>query len=193
MWENWLTARMIRRQRVMKMNVPNILTIVRVILVPVFIVLAFVDSIAALVVFIAASLTDFLDGHLARKNGQVTNFGKFMDPLADKLLVTSALICFVELGQIPAWVAIVVVGRDLAVDGLRMLAATRNIVMAAGWSGKIKTAVTMVAICVMLVFGHVEAVNIVCYALILLLNVISLADYFHGNGKLLLEEPDKKH
>ena len=177
----------------MKMNVPNILTIVRVILVPVFIVLAFVDSIAALVVFIAASLTDFLDGHLARKNGQVTNFGKFMDPLADKLLVTSALICFVELGQIPAWVAIVVVGRDLAVDGLRMLAATRNIVMAAGWSGKIKTAVTMVAICVMLVFGHVEAVNIVCYALILLLNVISLADYFHGNGKLLLEEPDKKH
>ena len=171
----------------MKMNVPNILTIMRVILVPVFFFCVFWNSWAALVVFVIASLTDFLDGNLARKNNQVTNFGKFMDPLADKLLVTTALICFVQLGQIPAWAAIIVVGRDLAVDGLRMVAASRNIVMAAGWSGKIKTAVTMIVICVMLVFGEREIVNQIGAGLILLLNVISLVDYFHANGKVLLD------
>ena len=87
----------------MKMNVPNVLTILRVILVPVFFFCFFENEYAALAVFITASLTDFLDGHLARKNGQVTNFGKFMDPLADKLLVTTALICFVQVGSLPAW------------------------------------------------------------------------------------------
>ena len=128
--------------------------------------------------------------HLARKNGQVTNFGKFMDPLADKLLVTTALICFVQVGQIPAWAAIIVVGRDLAVDGLRMVAASRNIVMAAGWSGKIKTGVTMIAVCVMIVFGEREIVNQICAGLILLLNVVSLIDYFHANGRVLMEGDD---
>jgi CDP-diacylglycerol--glycerol-3-phosphate 3-phosphatidyltransferase len=91
------------------------------------------------------------------------------------------------MGQIPAWVPIIVVGRDLAVDGLRMVAASQNIVMAAGWSGKIKTAVTMVGICVMIVFHDVNAVNIVCYGLIVLLNIVSLIDYFHANGKVLLD------
>ncbi len=171
----------------MKMNVPNILTIIRVILVPVFIICFFQNEYVALAVFIIASFTDFLDGNLARKNGQVTNFGKFMDPLADKLLVTSALICFVQVGQIPAWAAIIVVGRDLAVDGLRMLAASRSIVMAAGWSGKIKTAVTMLAICVMIVFGGEELVNQIGAGLIILLNIVSLIDYFHANGKVLLD------
>ena len=174
----------------MKMNVPNVLTILRVILVPVFFFCFFVNEYVALTVFITASLTDFLDGHLARKNGQVTNFGKFMDPLADKLLVTTALICFVQVGQIPAWAAIIVVGRDLAVDGLRMVAASRNIVMAAGWSGKIKTGVTMIAVCVMIVFGEREIVNQICAGLILLLNVVSLIDYFHANGRVLMEGDD---
>ncbi len=174
----------------MKMNVPNVLTILRVILVPVFFFCFFENEYAALTVFITASLTDFLDGHLARKNGQVTNFGKFMDPLADKLLVTTALICFVQVGQIPAWAAIIVVGRDLAVDGLRMVAASRNIVMAAGWSGKIKTGVTMIAVCVMIVFGEREIVNQICAGLILLLNVVSLIDYFHANGRVLMEGDD---
>lgn len=172
------------------MNTPNKLTIIRVILVPIFLVcLLYWNNYVALALFIIASLTDFLDGHLARKNNQITNFGKFMDPLADKLLVTTALICFVQMGQLPAWVAIIVVGRDLAVDGLRMVAASQNIVMAAGWSGKIKTAVTMVSICVMITpLGEIAAVNIVCAVLILILNVVSFADYFHANGKILLEQ-----
>jgi CDP-diacylglycerol--glycerol-3-phosphate 3-phosphatidyltransferase len=171
----------------MKMNTPNMLTIMRVILVPVFFFCIYWNRYVALAVFIIASLTDFLDGYLARKNNEITNFGKFMDPLADKLLVTTALICFAGMGQIPAWVPIIVVGRDLAVDGLRMVAASQNIVMAAGWSGKIKTAVTMVGICVMIVFHDNNVVNIVCYGLIVLLNIVSLIDYFHANGKVLLD------
>lgn len=172
------------------MNTPNKLTVMRVILVPVFLVcLLYWNHYVALAVFIIASLTDYLDGHLARKNNQITNFGKFMDPLADKLLVTTALICFVQLGQLPAWVTIIVVGRDLAVDGLRMIAASQNIVMAAGWSGKIKTAVTMFSICFMITpLGEIAAVNMVCAALILILNVISFVDYFSKNGKLLLDQ-----
>ncbi len=171
----------------MKMNVPNILTILRVVLVPVFYLCFNLNCWVALGIFALASFTDFLDGYLARKNNQITNFGKFMDPLADKLLVTTALICFAASGQLPAWVTAIVVGRDLAVDGLRMLAASRNIVMAAGWSGKVKTAVTMAVICVMLVFGSYGAVNAVGAGLILVLNLISLVDYFHKNGHVLLD------
>lgn len=172
------------------MNTPNKLTIVRVVLVPLFLIcFLYWNRYVALAIFIIASLTDYLDGHLARKNNQITNFGKFMDPLADKLLVTTALICFVQTGQLPAWITIIVVGRDLAVDGLRMMAASQNIVMAAGWSGKIKTAVTMVSICLMITpLGDIAAVNWVCAALILILNAVSFADYFSKNGKLLLDQ-----
>lgn len=174
------------------MNVPNILTVLRMALVPVFIVtVLYINNIAAMVIFIIASATDWLDGYLARKNNEITNFGKFMDPLADKMLVTSALICFVSLGWMPAWVAIVVVSRDLAVDGLRMIAASRSIVMAAGMTGKVKTAVTMVCIPVMMVFGQagigILTVNNVCSLIILALNIISMADYFMKNGKVILE------
>lgn len=174
------------------LNTPNILTIIRMIFVPVFIVLLlYVSRIAACVVFVVASLTDWLDGYLARKNNEITNFGKFMDPLADKMLVTSALVCFVGLGWMPAWVAMIVIGRDLAVDGLRMLAASRNIVMAAGWSGKVKTAVTMVLIPVMLVFGEagvgILTINNISALIIVALNIISMVDYFMKNGKVILE------
>lgn len=170
----------------MKRNIPNILTIFRVVLVPVYFGFFYWNKYAALAVFIIASLTDFLDGYLARKNDLVTSFGKFMDPLADKLLVTTALLCFVDIGQVPVAVAAVVVGRDLAVDGLRMTAASKNVVMAAGWTGKVKTFATMVAICVMIVFGDVEVINIIGSVLILILNVVSFADYFLHNGKILL-------
>ncbi|MBQ6755791.1 MAG: CDP-diacylglycerol--glycerol-3-phosphate 3-phosphatidyltransferase [Oscillospiraceae bacterium] len=174
------------------MNTPNILTIIRMIFVPVFILLLlYVSRIAACAVFVLASLTDWLDGYLARKNNEITNFGKFMDPLADKMLVTSALVCFVGLGWIPAWVAMIVIGRDLAVDGLRMVAASRNIVMAAGWSGKVKTAVTMVLIPVMLVFGEtgvgILTINNISALIIVALNIISMVDYFMKNGKVILE------
>lgn len=174
------------------LNTPNILTIIRMIFVPVFIVLMlYVSRIAACVVFVVASLTDWLDGYLARKNNEITNFGKFMDPLADKMLVTSALVCFVGLGWMPAWVAMIVIGRDLAVDGLRMVAASRNIVMAAGWSGKVKTAVTMVLIPVMLVFGEagvgILTINNISALIIVALNIISMVDYFMKNGKVILE------
>ena len=174
------------------LNTPNILTIIRMIFVPVFILLLlYVSRIAACAVFVLASLTDWLDGYLARKNNEITNFGKFMDPLADKMLVTSALVCFVGLGWMPAWVAMIVIGRDLAVDGLRMLAASRNIVMAAGWSGKVKTAVTMVLIPVMLVFGEagvgILTINNISALIIVALNIISMVDYFMKNGKVILE------
>lgn len=170
-------------------NLPNKLTIMRVVLVPFFIVcLLYWNKYAALAIFIVASLTDWFDGRIARKYNLVSNFGKFLDPLADKLLVTSALVCFVQLGQLPAWVAIIVIGRDLAVDGLRMMAASKNIVMAAGWSGKIKTAVTMVAICLMMTPLCTPVVNTVCVALILILNVVSMTDYFVHNGQLLADK-----
>lgn len=172
----------------MNRNIPNILTILRVVLVPVFFVFFYWNKYAALAIFIIASLTDFLDGYLARKNNLVTSFGKFMDPLADKLLVTTALLCFADIGQIPMAVVVVVVGRDLAVDGLRMTAATKNVVMAAGWTGKVKTFATMVAICVMIVFSDIEYLNIIGSILILVLNVVSFVDYFWHNGKILAGE-----
>lgn len=170
------------------MNTPNKLTIVRMALVPVFIVLLlYVNRIAALVVFIVASATDWLDGYLARKNHEITNFGKFMDPLADKMLVTSALVCFVGTAQLPAWVAMIVIGRDLAVDGLRMVAASRDVVMAAGKSGKVKTAATMVVMCFMIAFSDIAWLNIAGAAIIVVLNLYSMYDYFSKNWKVLLD------
>ncbi len=129
------------------MNLPNKLTTLRMILVPVFIVLYLNKlPIPALIVFIAASLTDFLDGHLARKNNMVTDYGKIMDPLADKLLVTSAFVCMVETGVIPAWMVIVILAREFLITGLRAVAANKGVVIAAAWSGKIKTVTQMFAI-----------------------------------------------
>lgn len=137
------------------MNLPNKLTLLRAVLVPVFLLLLFVKAIPlnftlALVVFVAASVTDALDGHIARKNGLVTNFGKFLDPLADKVLVISALISFIELDIIGSIPVIIIVAREFMVSGLRLLAADGGIVVAAGFSGKLKTAFTMVTIVVIL-------------------------------------------
>lgn len=133
------------------MNLPNKLTLLRALLVPVFIVFALIDRItmnftAALIVFILASITDALDGYIARKNNLVTTFGKFLDPLADKILVISALAVFVDLGIISAVPFVIIIAREFMVSGLRLVAADSKVVVAAGFWGKLKTAFTMVAI-----------------------------------------------
>ena len=132
------------------MTLPNILTCVRVLLIPVFMVLAYQNNmpcdIAALIVYVVACLTDYVDGYLARKNNQVTNFGKFMDPVADKLLVMAALLIFVEDGTIAAWMVAIILGREFIVSALRMVAASEGLVIAANMWGKAKTMITMITL-----------------------------------------------
>ena len=132
------------------MTLPNILTCVRVLLIPVFMVLAYQNNmpcdIAALTVYVVACLTDYVDGYLARKNNQVTNFGKFMDPVADKLLVMAALLIFIEDGTIPAWAVAIILGREFIVSALRMVAASEGLVIAANMWGKAKTMITMITL-----------------------------------------------
>ncbi len=172
----------------MTMNTPNKLTLFRIVLVPVFIALLLNQmSIAAGIVFIIASLTDTLDGYLARKYHQITVFGKFMDPLADKLLVCSALICLVELHRIPSWVVVIIVGRDFIISGYRLIAAERGIVIAANWWGKIKTVVQMIMIIVLVfefggIFTIVETVLIAAAAV---LTILSLVIYLKDNIQVL--------
>ena len=141
------------------MNLPNKLTLLRIILTPIFMAVLYWGfpgaDYAALAIFIVASLTDMLDGKIARKYNLVTDFGKFADPLADKILVVAALLWFVETGRMPAWMVMIVVTREFAVSGLRMIASDNGRVIAAGWSGKVKTASTMVCIVVMLAMGPV--------------------------------------
>ena len=139
------------------MNLPNKLTLLRIVLILPFLLVLYLDvpyaPYIALAIFIAASLTDMLDGKIARKRGLVTDFGKFADPLADKILVVAAMLWFVECGRMPAWMVMIVITREFAVSGLRMIASDNGRVIAAGWSGKVKTASTMVCIVVMLLLG----------------------------------------
>ena len=137
------------------MNLANKLTVIRIFLVPIFLIFIAVQGIPygtfiATFIFILASLTDKLDGYIARSRNQITNFGKFMDPLADKLLVTSALISLVELQMVPSWAAIVIIAREFAVSGLRTIAASEGKVIAASWWGKIKTVIQIIAIVLLL-------------------------------------------
>ncbi len=166
------------------MNTANKLTLLRVLMIPVFLVLIYQDSTVlrywALGVFILASLTDFVDGYIARKYHQITDFGKFMDPLADKLLVLSALVWFTEIGLLPGWGLLLVIAREISVTGLRLVAVEQGRVIAAGWSGKVKTASTMVGICLMLL-GISSLVDQVCIAVILLTTVYSGVEYFVVN------------
>ncbi len=190
------------------MNLPNRLTLLRVVLIPVFVVLLAVDfdwgNIAFLgaeipmhqfiagVIFTIAAITDWLDGHLARKHNLVTNFGKFMDPLADKLLVTAALVLLVEMDLVAAWVVVVILSREFAVTGLRLVAADEGIVVAAGKSGKAKTWVQLFAI-IFLLFGN----PIFSYVgiqfgewamwLALVLTIYSGAEYFAQNYKIIVK------
>lgn len=179
----------------MKMNLPNKLTILRVIMIPFFVAALMVAGtenqtlrMVALVLFVVASLTDLLDGKIARKYNLVTNFGKFMDPLADKLLVCSALICFIELGQLPAWMVIIIISREFIISGFRLVASDNGVVIAASYWGKFKTTFQMAAIILLIL--NVPALSIVttiCIWIALALTVISLCDYIIKNHKVLTE------
>ena len=160
------------------------LTLARIALIPVFLILLYWGfpgaKWAALAVFIVASLTDTLDGYVARKYNQVSTVGKFLDPLADKILVAAAMCWLVENGQMWAWALAAVLLREFAVSGLRLIAAERGLVIAAAWSGKVKTFATMVCICFMLVFDR-PWLNILCQAVILVTTIYSGAEYFIKN------------
>lgn len=180
----------------MEMNLPNKLTILRVIMVPFFVVCLLMDKgtateIAALILFAAASFTDYLDGHIARKNNLVTNFGKFMDPLADKLLVCSALICLVELNRIPAWVVIIIIAREFIISGFRLIASDNGVVIAASYWGKFKTVSQMALIMLLIVhpggavFYWIEQIIL---WIAIALTVISLCDYIIKNKHVLMEQ-----
>ena len=172
------------------MNLPNKLTVLRIILILPFLLVLYLDipfaSLIALVIFILASLTDLLDGKIARARGLITDFGKFADPLADKMLVTAAMLWFVECGQMPGWALFVVLLREFAVSGLRMVASDQGRVIAAGWSGKVKTASTMV--CIVLMFLPIPAIiNTICVAIIVVTTIWSGVEYFMKNKDCLTD------
>lgn len=164
------------------MNTANKITIARVVLIPVFLLLAYSGHMYwALAVYIIACLSDAVDGYIARHYNQITNFGKFADPLADKMLVLAAMCFFVENGQMPGWVVAVVLFREFAVSGLRLIAVERSRVIAAAWSGKVKTSCTMIGLAVMMLFPQVHLVNLICSIIILLTTVYSGVEYFLVN------------
>ena len=175
------------------MNLPNKLTVLRVLMIPFFVLFALVDVVPgysnyiAVAIFVIASLTDLLDGKLARKYNLVTDFGKFMDPLADKLLVCSALICLIELDKIPCWVVIIIIAREFIISGFRLIASDNGVVIAASYWGKFKTVSQMVMIILLIAdlggaFGTVEQIFIY---LSLALTVISLIDYLVKNKNVI--------
>lgn len=192
------------------MNLANKLTMLRIFLVPLFLIfIAFKNipygTIIATLIFIVASLTDQLDGYIARSRNQITNFGKFMDPLADKLLVTAALVSLVEMHLIPSWAAVIIIAREFAVSGLRTLAASEGIVIAASWWGKIKTITQIVAILLLLakvnvassqyltdliinnrfLTGFFEVVPNVILIIAVIITIISGIDYFIKNKSVI--------
>ena len=174
------------------MTTASKITLVRVAMIPAFLVTMYLSKGQAgmwmwisLALFIVASLTDFVDGHIARKYNQVSDFGKFLDPLADKLLVISAMSMYCEWGVFPAWALMIVLTREFAVTGLRLVAAGKGTVIAAGKSGKIKTASTMVGLCAMMAFPGVEALNWIVMAIIAVTTVYSGVEYFAKNWNCL--------
>ena len=166
------------------MTTANKLTILRIVLIPVFLVFLYMgfpgSNYAALAVFIVASLTDTLDGYVARHYNQVTDFGKFMDPLADKMLVLSAMCWFVQAGRMQGWILAVVLLREFGVSGLRLVAVEQGRVIAAAWSGKVKTASTMVCLCLMLAVSF-SWLDLVCEIVITGTTLWSGAEYFYKN------------
>lgn len=174
------------------MTTANKITILRMVLVPVMVVLLYCNFPGhiywALAVFVIASISDFLDGYIARHYNQVSDFGKFMDPLADKLLVVSAMMIFVEQGHFPGWALLIVVAREFAVTGLRLIAVDNGRVIAAAWSGKIKTASTMIGLILMMLIGiphNVIWLNTVVWIVIVVTTVYSGAEYFYKNRDVL--------
>ena len=174
------------------MTTASKITLIRVACIPLYMALMYVSGgqmglwlWLALAVFIIASLTDYVDGQIARKCNQVSDFGKFLDPLADKLLTIAAMVMFCEWGKFPAWALMIVLTREFAVTGLRLVAVQKGNVIAAGWSGKVKTASTMVGLCALMVFPEVAVLAWVVTAVIVLTTVYSGVEYFIQNWKCL--------
>lgn len=179
------------------MNLPNKLTVFRVILIPFFVFFLLYPQVSeysnyiATAIFIAASLTDFADGKIARKYNLVTNFGKFMDPLADKLLVCAAMICLIETGQLPAWIVIVIISREFIISGFRLIASDNGVVIAASYWGKFKTTFQMLMVIVLILDIPMTFFDWLGQILIwvsLALTVISLIDYIVKNKAVLNEQ-----
>ena len=177
------------------MNLPNKLTVLRVIMIPFFVFFLLLENGAnptwrylSAAIFIVASFTDLLDGKIARKYNLVTNFGKFMDPLADKLLVCSALICLIQLEQLPAWMVIIIISREFIISGFRLVASDNGVVIAASYWGKFKTVFQMIS--VILLILNIPALSLItqiCLWIALILTVVSLVDYIVKNHKVLTE------
>lgn len=176
------------------MNLPNKLTILRMILIVPFVACMLIPGLgdtgmyASVVIFIIASLTDLLDGKIARKYNLVTNFGKFMDPLADKLLVAAALICLTAQGSLAAWISIIIISREFIISGFRLVASDNGVVIAASYWGKFKTTFQMVMICLMIAdLGVLGLITQIVMWAALLLTVISLVDYLVKNKDVMRE------
>lgn len=182
------------------MNLPNKLTILRTILIPFFLIFIYTDfwgkgnAYIAVAIFIIASFTDLLDGKIARKYNLVTNFGKFMDPLADKLLVCSALIALVDLGKLAGWIVIVIIAREFIISGFRLVASDNGVVIAASYWGKFKTTFQMIMIILLVLdlpFKYMNIINMTVVYIALALTVISLIDYIAKNYKVFIEGSSK--
>lgn len=177
------------------MNLPNKLTVLRVLMIPFFVLFMLTDwggaanKWIAVAIFIIASLTDLLDGKIARKYNLVTNFGKFMDPLADKLLVSAAMICLVEMGRLPAWIVIIIISREFIISGFRLIASDNGIVIAASYWGKFKTVFQMVMIIVLIVNlgGIFDTIGTILIWIATILTVVSLVDYIAKNKQVLTQ------
>ena len=182
------------------MNLPNKLTILRTIMIPVFLIFLYIPGLGmtgdvlAAAIFVLASFTDLLDGKIARKYNLVTNFGKFMDPLADKLLVCSALIALVELNRIPAWVVIIIIAREFIISGFRLIASDNGVVIAASYWGKFKTTFQMIMIILLILnidYPYSNIINMVIMYIALALTIISLLDYIIKNYKVFIDGSNK--
>ena len=174
------------------MTTASKITLIRVLMIPVYLLTMYLSGgeqgmwmYISLGIFIVASLTDFVDGYIARHYNQTTDFGKFLDPLADKLLVISAMSIFCEWGIFPAWALMIVLTREFAVTGLRLVAVQKGTVIAAGWSGKIKTASTMVGLCVMMAMPGIAVLNGIIIGLIVVTTLYSGVEYFIQNWNCL--------
>ena len=177
------------------MTLASKITMIRVAFIPVYMVFMYLSGgqpnvylWVAMALFIVLSLTDFLDGYIARKYNQVSDFGKFMDPLADKLLTLAAMTMFCQWGSFPAWALMIVLAREFAVSGLRMVAGPKGKVIAAGWSGKVKTSATMIGLCVWMAFPTIGWLGWIVTGVIVVTTVYSGVEYFIQNGKCLISK-----
>ena len=174
------------------MTLASKITLVRVAFIPLFMVFMYQSGgepglwlWMALATFILASVTDFIDGQIARRFNQVSDFGKFLDPLADKLLTIAAMVMFCEWGMLPGWALMLVLAREFAVTGLRLVAVGKGKVIAAGWSGKVKTACTMIGLCVMMAFPSIVLIGTIVNGVIVVTTIYSGVEYFAQNWKCL--------